>query len=75
MRPALDRREPLNPMTVSKDVWPQNIAPVGRYALHVDWSDGHRSGIYNFERLRKAAGFPEGVPRATSRPAAWRPSG
>ena len=31
----------LNPASVSKDVWPQNIAPVGRYALHFDWSDGH----------------------------------
>jgi ATP-binding protein involved in chromosome partitioning len=47
----------LNPATVSKDVWPQNISPVGRYALHFDWSDGHRSGIYTFEHLRKAAGL------------------
>jgi ATP-binding protein involved in chromosome partitioning len=47
----------LNPATVAKDVWPQNIAPVGRYALHFDWSDGHRSGIYTFEHLRKAAGL------------------
>jgi ATP-binding protein involved in chromosome partitioning len=47
----------LNPLSVSKDVWPQNIAPVGRYALHFEWSDGHRSGIYTFEHLRKAAGL------------------
>src|SRR5262245_22890093 len=47
----------LNPASVSKDVWPQNIAPVGRYALHFDWSDGHKSGIYTFEHLRKAAGL------------------
>jgi ATP-binding protein involved in chromosome partitioning len=47
----------LNPLAVSKDVWPQNIAPVGRYALHFDWSDGHRSGIYTFEHLRKSAGL------------------
>ena len=42
---------------VPKDVWPQNIAPVGRYALHFQWSDGHGSGIYTFEHLRKLAGL------------------
>lgn len=47
----------LNPETVAKDVWPQNIAPVGRYALHFQWSDGHSSGIYPFELLRKLAGL------------------
>jgi len=47
----------LNPATVPKDVWPQNIAPVGRYALHFDWSDGHKTGIYTFEHLRKSAGL------------------
>ncbi len=47
----------LNPAAIAKDVWPQNIAPVGRYALHFDWSDGHKSGIYTFEHLRKSAGL------------------
>jgi ATP-binding protein involved in chromosome partitioning len=26
--------------------------PVGRYALHFQWSDGHDTGIYTFEHLR-----------------------
>ena len=37
---------------VPEDVAPQSIQPVGRYALQIDWSDGHQSGIYPFERLR-----------------------
>jgi ATP-binding protein involved in chromosome partitioning len=29
------------------------VAPVGRYALHFQWSDGHGTGLYSFETLRK----------------------
>ena len=28
---------------------------VGNYALKIDWNDGHSSGIYSFEFLRKLA--------------------
>ena len=28
---------------------------MGRYAIGIDWSDGHNSGIYPFERLRELA--------------------
>ncbi len=42
----------LNESTVPKDVHPVAIEPVGRYAIHFTWSDGHRSGIYTFEHLR-----------------------
>lgn len=31
---------------------PTRIVPVGRYALGVQWSDGHDSGIYSYETLR-----------------------
>jgi DUF971 family protein len=27
--------------------------PVGNYALRLDWSDGHDTGIYTFEYLRQ----------------------
>jgi DUF971 family protein len=37
---------------VPDDVKPLRIEPVGRYALHFDWSDGHSSGIYSFVLLR-----------------------
>ncbi|MBI4355860.1 MAG: DUF971 domain-containing protein [Candidatus Omnitrophica bacterium] len=38
---------------VAQDVRPLAISPVGRYAIHIRWSDGHDTGIYSFERLRK----------------------
>lgn len=42
----------LKPEQVPPDVKPVRIEPVGRYALHFAWSDGHTSGIYSFEHLR-----------------------
>jgi DUF971 family protein len=27
--------------------------PVGNYAIRIDWSDGHGSGIYSFQYLRE----------------------
>jgi DUF971 family protein len=42
----------LKPEQVPEDVKPLRIEPVGRYALHFAWSDGHASGIYSFEHLR-----------------------
>ena len=42
----------LDPEKVREDVRPVEIQPVGRYALHFRWSDGHTSGIYTFEHLR-----------------------
>lgn len=45
-------RERLDPTSVPPDVAPVSIQPVGRYAIQIDWSDGHRTGIYPFERLR-----------------------
>jgi DUF971 family protein len=42
----------LDPASVPADVRPLEVKPVGRYALQIDWSDGHTSGIYPFERLR-----------------------
>lgn len=43
----------LNPHGVAADVHPVSINPVGRYALHFSWSDGHTSGIYTFDHIRK----------------------
>jgi DUF971 family protein len=43
----------LKPEQVSPDVKPLRIDPVGRYAIHIEWSDGHTSGIYSFEHLRR----------------------
>ena len=42
----------LNDASVPADVKPVVINPVGRYAVHIDWSDGHRTGIYTYVHLR-----------------------
>ena len=36
-------------------VRPQSSAPVGNYAISFQWNDGHGSGIYSWEYLRKTA--------------------
>lgn len=35
------------------DIRAEKILPVGRYAIHIRWSDGHETGIYSFEHLRE----------------------
>lgn len=45
----------LDPASVPEDVAPRKIEAVGRYAIQIEWSDGHESGIYPFERLRGLA--------------------
>ena len=30
-----------------------SVEPVGHYAVRIYWSDGHSTGIYSFEHLRK----------------------
>jgi DUF971 family protein len=42
----------LNEAAVPADVKPVVINPVGRYAVHIEWSDGHRTGIYTYAHLR-----------------------
>lgn len=41
---------------VPADVAPVGIHAVGRYAIQIDWSDGHSTGIYPFARLRALHG-------------------
>jgi ATP-binding protein involved in chromosome partitioning len=58
----------LAPDSVPEDVAPQAIQSVGRYAIQIQWSDGHDTGIYPFERLRALSdrgllsSFPESAP-------------
>jgi ATP-binding protein involved in chromosome partitioning len=49
-------RATLDPASVPDDVHPLQIRSVGRYAIQIDWSDGHDSGIYPFRRLRELTG-------------------
>ena len=41
------------PTSISQDVHPLKIELVGNYAITIHWSDGHHTGIYAFELLRK----------------------
>ena len=45
----------LDPKSVRPDVTPRTITSVGNYAIQVNWSDGHSTGIYSFESLRAFA--------------------
>ncbi len=42
----------LDPNKIPEKVHPQEIKPMGNYALLFHWSDGHSSGIYTFKHLR-----------------------
>jgi len=46
----------LDDAAVPLDVAPVRIQSVGRYAIQIDWSDGHTTGIYPFRRLRELCG-------------------
>ena len=48
----------LDGSTVPADVHPLRIRPVGRYAIQIDWSDGHSTGLYPFARLRELCPCP-----------------
>ena len=41
--------------TVDDSVRPVEIKSVGRYALQISFTDGHRTGIYSFANLRKTS--------------------
>jgi len=45
----------LDPATVPGDIQPVEIVPLGNYAVSIAWSDGHSSGIYSWEHIRRVA--------------------
>ena len=49
----LTGKRTLVPERVPADVHPLAIHYVGRYALRFDWSDGHGTGIFPFDFLRR----------------------
>ena len=51
------QQAPANPFQVvttvtAPDVYPVHLSAVGNYALSIEWSDGHRTGIYPWDMLR-----------------------
>ncbi len=41
------------PVVGSAELYPEQIGVVGRYAINVQWSDRHNSGIYSYATLRQ----------------------
>jgi DUF971 family protein len=37
----------------------ESVEPVGHYAVRIHWNDGHSTGIYSFDHLRKICPCPE----------------
>jgi DUF971 family protein len=35
------------------------VEPVGNYALRIKWNDGHNTGIYSWEYLRRTCACPQ----------------
>jgi DUF971 family protein len=54
-------RKILDAATIPADIHPEEILPVGSYAVQIRWSDGHSTGIYSWETLRAACGLKEPV--------------
>jgi ATP-binding protein involved in chromosome partitioning len=42
----------LDPKTVPDTIRAKRIELVGQYAIQIEWTDGHGTGIYNFRDLR-----------------------
>ena len=53
---ALCRERPPHLLPVrsqgGEELHPLQIGLVGRYAINIQWSDGHDSGIYSYQTLR-----------------------
>jgi ATP-binding protein involved in chromosome partitioning len=43
----------VDPQTVPEDIQAEEIEPLGNYAIAITWSDGHSSGIFSWEHLKK----------------------
>ncbi len=43
----------LDPRTVPDAIHPNLLNSIGRYAVRIVWSDGHATGIYSYDYLRR----------------------
>ncbi len=43
----------LDPATIRADLKLEGMEPVGNYAVRLGWNDGHSSGLYTWETLRR----------------------
>lgn len=52
----------LDPTTIPNDLRVEGIQPLGNYAVAITWSDGHSSGIFSWEHMKKSPGWPRPAP-------------
>ncbi len=53
-KPGEPKPKPSNPLVMYEaPVRPAEVTPVGKYAMKFKWTDGHESGIYSWEYLRR----------------------
>ncbi len=52
-REEMTGRPLLDPESVPVEVRPVAISLVGGYAIRIDWSDGHGTGLYTYEYLQQ----------------------
>ena len=57
------REKLLNPENIPTDVHPKGFEYIGRYALMIQWSDGHSTGYYTFPHLRAMCGCAQCKPQ------------
>ena len=43
----------LDPATIPEDIAIETMELVGSYALRINWTDGHNSGLFTWERLQE----------------------
>ena len=48
----------LDPAKVPENVRPTRLLSVGRYAMAIHWSDGHATGIFSYDYLRRLGKSP-----------------
>ena len=48
----------LDPATIPDDIHVTSIQPVGHYAIQIEWSDGHATGLYTWATLRAIGDRP-----------------
>lgn len=46
----------LDPATIRTDLKLEGMEGIGNYAVRLVWNDGHSSGLYTWENLRRLAG-------------------
>jgi DUF971 family protein len=46
-------RRTVSEAQLPEGIQPRGMTPVGRYAVQIDWSDGHSTGIYSWDYLLK----------------------